>query len=383
VNESPDPILSEVEVDERLVLQLVRGAILPRLVIVNRTTNKKKYAYLSWLEGAERNLKIKVGRSTAEYPLETLREAARKLAAGALRDLAFSGSTWRALQIFQDLLHHPATVGREADCALVSESKRDSLWLAYLPPGDEGGRVRPGFALVEEERDVLGRYLAPGNPWPGVLIETGTIRGSFRNAPVVKELMGARPERWVAPVRSAAVALLLGFRDWSAEGEHLFGEALVRITGGEDAREPEQLENLSRSGREFLSRMVAYLRLHPLLPSVRASLEEDVTATAEETGLKRRDKFDHYSVPDGGRRFTVTRYVSGDGEGAVSVIPESRTPGEKDLLYRYLGETLDRVVEACALGGQGDANYGVLSLIRAKRMEAQLDTIRPIVDPAN
>jgi hypothetical protein len=312
--------------------------------------------------------------------MEGLRTAAARLISGALEDLTLKGLTWRIFQILQDLLHRPATVVREADCALVPETKREALWLALLPLGAPEGRVRPGFALDETERALLDRHMSPGTPWPGIPLEAGSIRGAaFRNVPAVRELLIARPERWVAPLRLYAAALPLGFRDASPEGEHVFAEALVRIASGEDPRSPEQLDNVLRSGRDFLSGLIAYLRLFPLLPSVEAREVDDVVATAETLGLKRRERFDFLSAPDGGRQFWVTRYVSEAERSGLSLIPETRTPGEPDRLYLFPSGLFEEVLQTCGLGGEGDSNYAALSLIRAKRLESQIATIRPML----
>ena len=379
---TPFETLAEVTVDEALALQLVRGKGLPRLAILNQSTGKKKHTSLAWAEGQERNLKIKTGRtSTREYPLEEIRAAVARLVDQAGKDLALKSLLWRAVQVFGDLIHRPRSVFNEAECLAVPESKRDTLWLSYAPSPRDPHRVRPCFAETPQETALLDGHRKEGKPWRGIDL-LGPPPATLRNLPFVKELIHAEPHRWGSPLVTAAQAILLGFRDWSPDGEQLLGEALWALLPNPESRSEETLTNLLGKGREFWARMTAYLRLVPLLEQVEQREGDDAPGTAEAEGFKRRDRFSLMSRPDQSRMFVVQRYLDGSGGMAFTLVPETRLPGEKDRLLLLQEELWERILAACALGGEPDGQYAATSLVQALEMARWLALVDPLLHPS-
>ena len=376
---TPFETLAEVTVDEALALQLVRGKGLPRLAILNQSTGKKKHTSLAWAEGQERNLKIKTGRtSTREYPLEEIRAAVARLVDQAGKDLALQALLWRAVQVFGDLIHRPRSVFNEAECLAVPESKRDTLWLSYAPSPRDPHRVRPCFAETPQETALLDGHRKDGKPWRGIDLP-GSPPSSLRNLPFVKELIHAEPHRWGSPLVTAAQAILLGFRDWSPDGEQILGEALWALLPGPESRSEETLTNLLGKGREFWARMTAYLRLQPLLHTVDPRESDDAPGEAEAEGLKKRERFSMMSRPDHSRMFVVQRYLDGQGRLAFSLVPETRLPGEKDRFLVLQEEDWERILTACALGVEPDGQYATFSLVQALEMGRWLALVEPIL----
>lgn len=370
--------MAQVIIDENLTLLLAKSEGVPRFGIFNTKMNKKKYTYLSWVEGAERSLKIKVGRNeTKEYPMESIHEAVSVLIERAEKELTVKMLVWHGVQVLGDLLHMPKLVKNAADCELIAENKRDTLWFAYVPIDDDW-RVRPCFVPTEAERPVLASHIVEGKPWPGLPMTYGAhFPPSMRNHAAAQELFRLTPERWSEVLIVLSKALLLGFNDWTPDGEYTFGKALWAHLPSRDFRSEETLKALASAGRPFIERMTAYLRLWPVIEKTDEQYVVEAPKTAEERGFKKRERFEVVAPHLGDKRFTVTRCEDDGGEVAFCIVPASRLPGEQDRFFTVELGDWEASVDACSLGGQHDPQFTCNSLIWGLETRHWLNSIRP------
>ena len=362
-------VVAEESIDDDLTLLLAKGDGIPRLGIYNTYTDKKKYVPLSWIEGADRSLKIKVGRSTKEYSIDSIIEAVGELIKCGGERISLSSLAWRGVQLLGDLAHMPKSARSDVDLTLIADSKRDTLWFAYTPKRGDW-KVRPCFISGEEERAVLGKYLQEGKPWPYTPIENGNLPYTMRNLPFVKETTFSNPARWNECLLTISRALLLGFSDWSAGNEHRFGEALWRYLPQAGFRSEESLNAVSSAGKVFLAKFIAYLRLWPVLNGgIAVESVTDVAKEGETRGLKKRERFEMTAPNLGDKRFRVTRFAS-EPETVVSfgITPETRLPGENDRMVTMPGTAWQSCLETCAMGGEIDPQYTCNSLLGAVEM---------------
>ncbi|MDR1021354.1 MAG: hypothetical protein LBL73_11395 [Synergistaceae bacterium] len=355
-------VIAEEVMDDDLTLLLVRSDSLPRLGIFNTNTNKKKYVHLSWAEGAERSLKIKVGRSVKEYPMESIIESIASLISKGEEALSLRSLEWRGVQLLCDILHTTKAARSEADLGLIAENKRETLWYAYTPKRGKW-YMRPCFVPTEAESAILGPNLQDGGPWPGFFLEEGNLPFTMRNAPIAKEIINANPKRWSEFLLPVSKGLLFGFSDWSLAGEHTFGEAFWKTLPGGAYRSEDSVNSMISAGRPFVARLIAYLRLWPMLERTQIELVQDSGKFAEEQQLKKRERFE--MTGQGDRRFKVTRFVGETGQVAFGIVPDTRLPGESDRILSLSGDDWEICLDACSLGGDKDPQYTVSSVIGA------------------
>ncbi|MDR1944371.1 MAG: hypothetical protein LBQ19_06065, partial [Synergistaceae bacterium] len=340
----------------------VRSDSLPRLGIFNTNTKKKKYVHFSWAEGAERSLKIKVGRSVKEYSMSSIIEGLKSLITKGEEALSLKSLEWRGVQLLGDLLHTTKAARSEADLGLIADNKRETLWYAYTPKSGKW-YIKPCFSVTEAEKAALDKHLTEGGPWPALPIEEGRLPGTMRNDRVAKEIFNLTPQRWSEFLLPISKGLLFGFSDWSMGGEHTFGEALWKHLPNDDYRSEECLNAMASAGRQFMSKMIAYLRLWPILERVQAEMTPDSAKTAEARELKKRERFEMIAANLGDKRFKVTRYVDDSGVVAFGIIPETRLPGENDKFVVLSAEDWESSLDACSLGGDKDPQYTCNSVL--------------------
>lgn len=356
--------MAEEVVDDDLTLLLVKGKGVPRLGIFNTNTNKKKYVHLSWIEDSERSLKIKAGKAgTKEYQTGMIRSAILRLVEKAETPMSLKPLVWRGVQMLGDLIHMPKFARSEVDANLIQENKRNTLWFAYTPPKEDNWRVRPCFVVDGPETAIMEAHLQNGTPWPGIPLETGKLPVTMRNFTVTKELFLANPKRWNRMLLPISKAILLGYSDWSSNGEHLLGDALWAHVQGQNYRSEDCLLNIATAGKQFVMRMTAYLRLWPVLEKIGIETVMDSTKAAESRDFKKRERFEMVSQHRGDRRFKVTRYVDGDASTSFGIVPETRLPGEMDQFVTLQREDWEDCLEACSLGGEKDPQYTCSSVI--------------------
>ena len=364
--------MAEYEVDDDLVLLLARGEGIPRLGIYNLNSEKKKYVSFSWMENPSRTLKIKVGKSTKEYQISSLMEGIASLLDESAKVLSLNSLAWRGVQVLGDLIHIPKAARSEADLNLIAENRRDTLWYAYTPKRGKW-RVLPCFIFADAERGVMSSSLEDGKPWPvpALSIENGALPPTMRNITLVKEISLADPARWSEFMLPLAKAMLLGFSDWSSGGEHLFGEALWKYLPKQNYRTDETISAIAAAGKLFMNKLIAYLRLWPILEEVQSEQFHDATKELEERGMKKRERFEMTNPSLDDKQFRVTRLVNESTSGvSFGIVPTTRLPGEQDRVLSMTGESWDKCLDACALGGERDPQYTCLSVMGAVEARA-------------
>lgn len=367
-------VFAEEVLDEDLTLLLAKGEGLPRLGIFNTGNNKKKYVPLSWVEGGERNLKIRVGKETKEYPMSQVVGGVGSLIRKAGETMGLNALTWHGVQLLGDMVHIPQVARSEIDLTLIDERKRDTLWYLYTPRGAEW-RVRPCFVEADAEREVYAQNLEQGAPWPGFAVRETGIPATMRNMSFARAFAAKNPRRWTEFLLPLSKAMLLGFSDWSPGSEHAFGEALWKYLPRPDYRSTDSLNALLGYARFFLARLISYLRHWPLLDKLALESHLDGEAAAAERGMKKKERFEMIVPSLGEKRFKVTKYTDDADNVAFSVEPSTRLPGELDQLLAAPGEVWQRCCDACSLGGELDSHYtcsSVISAIETKEWYARI-----------
>jgi hypothetical protein len=362
VTQSEFTAIAEEEIDDDLTLLIARSEGIPRLGIFNTYSEKKKYVALSWIESGGKSLKIKVGRQTKEYGMDVIGEGVRSLIDKASEAIALNQLAWRGVHLLGDLIHVPKTARSEADLSIIAENKRDTLWFVYTPKKGKW-RVRPCFMATGEEKKLVDASLTEAKPWPAILIENGELPSTMRNLPLAKELSHINPQRWSEFLLPVSKALLLGFSDWSSGGEHNFSEALWAHLPTQSYRSDETIETLAAAGKNFLSKITAYLRLWPVLENVKIERVPDVSKLGESRGLKKRERFEIVSASQGDKRFRVTRYIDEAGAVAFGIVPDTRLPGEGDRMITFTDDDWNASVEACSFGGEKDPQFTCISVL--------------------
>ena len=357
-------IVAEEIIDDDLTLLLARSGGVPRLGIFNTYSEKKKYVPLAWVEGAGRTLKIKVGKNTKEYSMDMVIEGVGELIRNGTDAMSLNSLAWRGVQLFGDLVHMPKTARSDADLNLIQEGKRDTLWYVYTPKRGNW-RIRPCFATTEAEQAVLDKYVEGDRPWPAISIENGTLPATLRNMPFVKELILANPKRWTEFMLPLAKCMLLGFSDWSAAGEHVFSDVLWKYLPLPTYRSEESVTAISVAARLFLGKLIAYLRLWPLIDGATSETVPDSAKTVEERGWKKRERLEMVASNLGDKRFKVTRLVDEGNIVAFAIVPETRLPGEEDRIVSMAESAWDIGLDACSLGGEKDPQYTCNSIMGA------------------
>jgi hypothetical protein len=299
--------------------------------------------------------------------MDVIMEGVASLIADSAEALLLNSLTWRGVQLLGDMIHIPKSARSDADLSLIADNKRDTLWYVYTPKRGKW-RVRPCFATTEAERNIFASALENGKPWPtpALSIENGALPFTMRNASLVREISLANPARWREFMPMVAKAMLLGFSDWSSGGEHLFGDALWKYLPTQNYRSDETVTTIASAGKAFMSKIIAYMRLWPLLEKVASETVPDCTKALAERGMKKRERFDMVAANLGDKQFRVTRVVDERSAAvAFGITPSTRLPGEQDRIVTFAGEDWETCLEACALGGEPDPQYTCNSILAA------------------
>jgi hypothetical protein len=356
--------VAEIDVDDDLTLLLATSGGVPRLGIYNTYNDKKKFVSLSWLEDAGRSLKIKIGRSTKEYQMKLLMDGVSSLIQAGASAISLNTMAWRGVQLLGDLIHVPKTARSEADLALIADNKKETLWYAYTPKKGNC-RVKPCFVVDELERSVIGSAMEDGRPWPApaLSIPNGGLPFTMRNVSIVKELAIANPARWNEFMLPVAKGMLLGFSDWSMGGEHIFADALWKHLPSPNYRSEDTIQAVSSAGRQLVIKIMAYLRLWPVLRRVGTEHVPDSIKECSERGLKKRERFEMTAPNLGDKVFRVTRLSDEGTSVAFSIVPQTRLPGEQDRIITLTEEDWETCLDACSLGGERDPQYTCNSIL--------------------
>ncbi|MDR2175824.1 MAG: hypothetical protein LBO82_07780 [Synergistaceae bacterium] len=383
-------IISFCDVDENLALQIWTKGLSPRVVILNKNRNKKKFVKLRWFEDLDRKLSIngKKRGVSIEYLLSDLLPPLQRILSEYAVYTAFKPCLWRFSVTFEKVLHAPAIVFDKKEFSLLPEEKRSRLWISDLTDEEKAkgdGLFRPFFPLSEAEEKTM--------PEGGMSFTASCcgVEDLFRTG-VIRKLNGANPRRWHRPVRIAAAAMLLGFSFCEEDGEE-FSDEIWRAGNFEKPltfklNDP-QLKGLGR-------KLVGYIRHFDTLDtmSVWASLESD--KELQDAGYVRKRRLSFPAGLLGSVETSVTFFEREDGMMALGCKPKIKTsskgngglyyasPPQKSQEKQELIYTLpkDRYATALlrdAFTGAEDDYFTVGQLVGAKIFEAWSNNIVPFI----
>ncbi|MBL3593440.1 MAG: hypothetical protein JMJ93_08010 [Synergistaceae bacterium] len=352
-------ILNEVAVDDELKLQLLAGEKTPWIVLLNDKARKRRNVRLNWFETA-RPIHLGGGK---EYDQAEVDKALAELMAAFFSSVSVQALFWQAFRFLQKGLHQTAVIVDRSDCSLLPESKRDYLWLAYVPHQSPHGLVRHTFPLGETERPLVERFLSGDTPWPALELTAQEARKSMAAFPFVRDLAQADPVRWLRPLMLAVAGVLLGFQDGSAGLDCDFSDSIWQAYYGMGRLDPEKAHFFGLD--VFLGEMRGLVRLWPYLGSVRYERAFDGLLHLQERGFSRRERFNALIDASGRRQFVVTR-LTGD-EGALLLSPLRPGPGEKDRILFFPQALYNEISSLNKTIGILDNDFASLQLWRSWR----------------
>ncbi|QTX33398.1 hypothetical protein KAR29_05870 [Aminithiophilus ramosus] len=356
-------VLAEVVLAEELTLRILAGEKTPWIVLLNGKSRKRRNVRLGWFESS-RPVVLGGRGPSREFSVEEVDGALRSLLSQFFSSVAVQSLFWQAFRVMQSRLHRTRFVVEESDCRLLPDSKRETLWLAYIPHGAIHAKVRHTFPLGEKERPLLERFLSGDSPWPAVELTAQEARGSMAAMPFVRELGLIDPERWLRPLMIALAGVLLGFRDGSSGVECDLSDSLWQAYYASGGRMQAAKLNLP-SEEAFLAEVRGLMRLRPYLDSLAYERAFDGQVHLQERGYSRRERFSALVDISGCREFVITRFV---GErGALLFAPSRPAPGETDRILFFPQEIFDAVGSLNAAIGILDNDFASLQIWKSWR----------------
>ena len=381
-------IISSCDVDENLALQMWTKGTTPRLVILNKNQNKKKFTRLGWLEDQDRKLSIKGKQrgSIINYPLTDLLPYMQRILSEYAVYTSFKTYLWQFTVTFERVLHAPAIVFDKKELALLPEEKRTRLWISDLTGEERGaGYFRPFFSLDENEKATLGECLPFTENRCNVddLVKTGAIR----------KLNGANLTRWNRPLRVVTAAMLLGFSFCGEDGSE-FTDSLWDAGNFEKPLSFKISDPRLRGlGRKF----VGYLRHFAMLGDITvwASLESEKDLLDDDYTRRRRIDFPAGLLGPGESSVTFfereddgmmalackpkMRSSRGSGSGLYYASPPQKSQEKQELVYTFPKTLYERAVSNDSFGGAADDYFTVGQIASAKMFEAWCGSLLPYI----
>jgi hypothetical protein len=115
-----------------------------------------------------------------------------------------------------------------------------------------------------------------------------------------------------------------------------------------------------------MKRIIAYLRLWPILELVKSEQSHDAVKELGERGMKKRERFEMTAPNLDDKQFRVTRLVDETTSAvAFGIVPATRLPGEQDRILTLTGDVWETCLDACSLGGERDPQYACNSVVSA------------------
>ncbi|GHV47266.1 hypothetical protein FACS1894204_10460 [Synergistales bacterium] len=401
-------IISSIDIDEKLSLQIWTKGLSPRVVVFNKLLDKKKFVRLSWFEEFDRKLTIKgrKGSEMFEYAVSDILPAIQRILSEYAVYTSFKPYLWKFAATFDRVLHAPAVVLDRKEFAILSEEKKTRLWIADLTGDDDldeaeierqkrkgtwkkdSGFFVPFFPLLPSEKKTF--------PEAGMPFSDGfyDVEDLFLSG-AVRKLNGASVRRWHRPLRIMSVALLLNFSYCEEDGQE-FSDELWRVGRFE---EPLNLKIGDYRLRGMGRKAVAYIRHFDALRrvSVRASFDGENELLSQDYARKRRIGF-----PPGllGRGETsVTFFERSDGMMALACRPSTKSSGKgsgsdgrlyyasppqkshekQELIYTLPREDYDAALVNDTFKGDADDYFTVSQIAGAKIFEAWCDSLTPYI----
>lgn len=381
-------IISSLEVDENLSLQIWTKGLSPRLVIFNRNKNTRKLIRLSWLENPDRKLSIKGKEkgSNVDYVLSDLLPSLQRILSEYAVYTSFKPHLWRFSVTLEKVLHAPAIVFDRNELSVLPEEKRSRLWIADLTGETKGeGVFRPFFPLSERERSCF-----PDEGLPFVENRCGIE--DLTKTGIIRKLNGASISRWHRPVRVMAAAMLLGFSFCEEDGLE-FSDELWRA-GNFDKPLSFKINDprLKGLGHKF----VGYVRHIGTLDKITVWASRDADQELQESGYVRKRRINFPAGILGSVETTITFFDREDGMMALGCKPKvqssrggngglyyasppQKSEEKQELIYTFPKSLYDEALKNDALGGVADDYFTVGQLASAKIFEAWCNNLVPYI----
>ena len=151
-------IISTCDVDANLALQIWTRGKTPRLSIFNKNKNSRKLIHIAWVEKRSRTLAIngKKPGETFNYSVKDFEPSIQKILTDYSAKTNFKVKYLKLVIDLEKAVNRPEPVSNPSDFAMLSEEKRDSLWIADCSQGDrKSGVFRPFFPVNNLEAPVL------------------------------------------------------------------------------------------------------------------------------------------------------------------------------------------------------------------------------------
>jgi hypothetical protein len=402
-------VISSIDIDEKLSLQIWTKGLSPRVVVFNRLLDKKKFVRPSWFEDFDRKLTIK-GRKKSEmfeYAVSDILPSIQRILSEYAVYTSFKPYLWKFAATFERVLHAPAVVLDRKEFSILSEEKKSRLWVADLTGDDDfddaeierrkrkgiwkkdSGFFVPFFPLMPSEKKTL--------PEEGMPFSDGfyDVEDLFLSG-AVRKLNGASVRRWHRPLRIMSVALLLNFSYCEEDGEE-FSDELWRV-GRFD--EPLNLKIGDYRLRGMGRKAAAYIRHFDTLSRVDVRASFDCEKELLDSGYARKRRL---AFPPGifGRSETsVTFFERSDGMMALACRSSVRNPGgradhewrlyyassssqksqeKQELIYTLPREDYDAALINDTFKGNPDDYFTVSQIAGAKIFEAWCDNLTPYI----
>lgn len=368
-------IVCSEDIDEGLSLQVWTKGACPRLVVFNRVKNTRKLMPFSWLERTDRSISLKSPKGgSANYTVEQLESAARRMLYEYAQDPLFKGLLWHSVIFMSDLLHTPRAVFDSSEYAMLHEDKRCRLWLLDMTDGDESGYFRPFFPRTPAEEEVFGGL-------PGVSANGGKNVADLKKTGVTRKLASVLPARWYDTPRVSAAAALLGFSLFYADSSALSSFLWGSVQGGVPSKQalaerPDDPETM-----RFARKMAGYVRHCFLVDKIQYSTEYDSFDALKSRGFNRKHRMTLNVGEIGPVEYTVTIYADETGQMAIGCAPMQYTDRHKgEMVFALPAEVYDAAIRNDSFAGGRDDFFTLASLVSAKLFSIWMERVRRFVD---
>ncbi|MDD2206019.1 MAG: hypothetical protein WCQ97_02575 [Aminobacterium sp.] len=372
-------ILQSIDVDDHLGLQLWSRGAVPRLVIYNKGKDSGKTVRFSWLEGENKSISLKRKDGKIEkYSLAQLLPVIQELLSTEAAIVPFKMLVWKTALLFSDYLHEPKVLISREDRALLSEEKRQSLWLADM----EEQIFSPSFPLAKEEAHLEEKI-------EGIHIGDDRSVVALRAKGITRQLASCNPERWYRHLYFSAVALLLGFslsEEVASElSDHLWQRPTT--TDGDvwgSLRQPALIaKEMSLPLLSFQQKIKAFTRHWEVVQNITREENYDSVDFLLKQGYKRKRRVDFPQKALGDVPYTVTICENVEDDLiAFCLKPLMATARHKEeRMYKVSLSNFEKALGHDSAGSSQDEFFTIASLVKATDFSFWLKNVRQIVEP--
>jgi hypothetical protein len=361
-------IVSSVDVDENLALQIWTKGGSPRLSVMNRGKDTRKLIRFNWVENPKRKLTMK-GRErgkNVEYEMSALDPFLKQILSEYTVYSTFKMFYWPTVTFLMSLAHQPVSVLDASELSMLPETKRSFLWLADYTQSRTNGILRPFFPMSDAERAVLS---AP----EGFPIPTGekATAATLAKMGIGRKLAGVNPARWMVPLQITAAAMLLNFSFCGADGSE-FSEALWNQ---KKAPIEPKIDDTRLFGMGAC--LLFYLRHFEDLQKLRLEIGvyNSVDALQKQEYVRKR-RMDVPAKVIGDVDYTVTFFEKEGLPNAFACSPRSVTARhEHDVVYHIPPDILAKIAKDDTMGGVADDLFSLFGIMRSAQFSNWLGRV--------